>query len=309
MENLQFETLVQSLSPALQNLEQKRLALKQKGRNTGLKIGGAILALGIVISLATSLSWIALLIAVVIAIGVWFNCINTQSTELSSYYKEEVIGQILHTFCQEASFTPGQGIRESEFQNCGLFSSPDRYHTEDLMQGCVGKTEFRCAEVHAEVRRTRVNSKGHTTHYWEDIFKGFIFVADFHKDFQGQTLIRRNSLIKFNFNGSRVKLEDPAFEKAFDVYSTDQVEARYLLSPSMMERLLALDKKFDSEITLSFRNSTILIAIPASKNHFEASIWRPLDTIDALKEDFSAIEMLLSIVEDLNLNTRIWSKE
>ena len=38
-----------------------------------------------------------------------------------------------------------------------------------------------------------------------------------------------------------MKLENPDFEKTFDVYSTDQIEARYLLSPSMMERLLALE--------------------------------------------------------------------
>ena len=35
-----------------------------------------------------------------------------------------------------------------------------------------------------------------------------------------------------------VKLEDPEFEKEFVVYAHDQVEARYVLSPSLMRRLL-----------------------------------------------------------------------
>ncbi len=142
-----------------------------------------------------------------------------------------------------------------------------------------------------------------------DIFKGFFFIADFQKDFQGHTTILRNSLFKLSSSGSRVKLENPDFEKTFDVYSTDQIEARYLLSPSMMERLLALDREFNKNITISFRDSNILIAIPESRNHFEASIWKPMDDLSQLKNDFSMIHALVSIVEDLNLNTRIWSKK
>ena len=65
--------------------------------------------------------------------------------------------------------------------------------------------------------------------------KGFFFIADFQKDFQGHTTILRNSLFKLSSSGSRVKLENPDFEKTFDVYSTDQIEARYLLSPSRSE--------------------------------------------------------------------------
>ena len=129
------------------------------------------------------------------------------------------------------------------------------------------------------------------------------------KDFQGHTTILRNSLFKLSSSGSRVKLENPDFEKTFDVYSTDQIEARYLLSPSMMERLLALDREFNRNITISFRDSNILIAIPESRNHFEASIWKPMDDLSQLKNDFSMIHALVSIVEDLNLNTRIWSKK
>ena len=131
----------------------------------------------------------------------------------------------------------------------------------------------------------------------------------FQKDFQGHTTILRNSLFKLSSSGSRVKLENPDFEKTFDVYSTDQIEARYLLSPSMMERLLALDREFNKNITISFRDSNILIAIPESRNHFEASIWKPMDDLSQLKNDCSSIHALVSIVEDLNLNTRIWSKK
>ena len=99
------------------------------------------------------------------------------------------------------------------------------------------------------------------------------------------------------------------FEKVFDVFSTNQIEARYLITPSMMERMLKLDSNFKKGITISFRNSTILVAIPDSKNRFEADVWSSLNDMSILKSDFAVLQSLLEIVDELNLNTRIWSKE
>lgn len=309
METPAFDTIAQSLSSTLQSLEQKRIELKKQGHSTGLWVGGIIVVMGAVFSIYIHAALIGICITIGIALFAYISCISSMSQELSTYYKQEVIAKVLKSFCDDAAFTPNQGIDESVFNNSCLFTSPDRYHTEDLIEGRIGKTEFCCAEVHAEERKTSVNSKGHTRTYWVDIFKGFLFIADFHKDFQGRTTIFRNSLIKLSFTGSRVKLENPDFEKAFDVYSTDQVEARYLLSTSMMERLLALDREFNKNITISFLDSKILIAIPESKNHFEASIWKSFNDLNQLQSDFRTIRALVNIVEELNLNTRIWSKK
>ena len=188
------------------------------------------------------------------------------------------------------------------------FTSPDRYHAEDLIEGCLGKTSFICSEVHAEERRARSTKNG-VQYYWEDIFKGFLFIADFHKEFQGETTVLRDSFFKIKMGASRVKMENPDFEKVFDVFSTNQIEARYLITPSMMERMLKLDSNFKKGITISFRNSTILVAIPDSKNRFEADVWSSLSDMSILKSDFAVLQSLLDIVDELNLNTRIWSKE
>lgn len=308
MEISKFESVTQSLSSTLQSLEEKRIELKKQGHSTGIWAGVILFAVGSVISLYLG-ALFGIIIALIVGLLAYYWCVNSQSQELSAYYKKEVITKVLQSFCEDAAFIPEQGIDENEFINSNLFISPDRYHTEDLIKGRVGKTVFRCAEVHAEEKKTSVNSKGQSRTYWVDIFKGFIFIADFHKDFQGQTTVVRNSLLKWNFSGSRVKLENPDFEKIFDVYSTNQVEARYLLSPSMMEQLVALDRGMNKSIKISFRNSSILIAIPESKDHFEANIWKPINDLNQLKSDFSTIHMLISIVDSLNLNTRIWTKE
>ena len=305
MDYVDFDSLAQKLAPTLQVLENKRKELLRKGRSEGLIYAAIFLVVGVIALLILKLEGIfGPIVIVVISVIIFITCINNKSKIFSSFYKEEVVDEIIHAFCQNATYSPNNGVSEDLFRNSGLFTSPDRYHAEDLIEGCLDKTSFICSEVHAEERRARSTKNG-VQYYWEDIFKGFLFIADFHKEFQGETTVLRDSFFKIKMGASRVKMENPDFEKVFDVFSTNQIEARYLITPSMMERMLKLDSNFKKGITISFRNSTILVAIPDSKNRFEADVWSSLSDMSILKSDFAVLE----IVDELNLNTRIWSKE
>ena len=305
MDYVDFDSLAQKLAPTLQVLENKRKELLRKGRSEGLIYAAIFLVVGVIALLILKLEGIfGPIVIVVISVIIFITCINNKSKIFSSFYKEEVVDEIIHAFCPNATYSPNDGVSEDLFRNSGLFTSPDRYHAEDLIEGCLDKTSFICSEVHAEERRARSTKNG-VQYYWEDIFKGFLFIADFHKEFQGETTVLRDSFFKIKMGASRVKMENPDFEKVFDVFSTNQIEARYLITPSMMERMLKLDSNFKKGITISFRDSTILVAIPDSKNRFEADVW----SMSILKSDFAVLQSLLEIVDELNLNTRIWSKE
>ncbi len=304
-----FENLYQDLEPSIQQLETYRIALKQKGTKNGLYSAGVLFTIGCLFSLYIQAGPIGLLLSLLLALGTLIYCINAKSQELSLYYKNNIISAIVRQLCEEASFTPDQGIPESTFMASGLFStSPDRYHSEDLITGKIGKTLFSCAEIIAEEKKVTIDNKGHQHEHWVTIFKGFFFMADFQKDFAGRTLIYRNSWFKLRTGLQRVKLENPGFEKNFDTYSTDQVEARYILSPGMMEKILDLDRKFPGKIMLSFYKSQVIIAIPDSSNHFEASIWKSQLCQHHIQQEFTILCKLTDIIKDLNLNLRIWSK-
>ena len=307
MDYVDFDSLAQKLAPTLQVLENKRKELLRKGRSEGLIYAAIFLVVGVIALLILKLEGIfGLIVIVVISVIIFITCINNKSKIFSFFYKEEVVDEIIHAFCPNAAYSPNGGVGEDLFRNSGLFTSPDRYYAEDLIEGYLDKTSFICSEVHAEERRARYTKNG-VRYYWVDIFKGFLFIADFHKEFQGETTVLRDSFFKIKMGASRVKMENPDFEKVFDVFSTNQIEARYLITPSMMERMLKLDSNFKKGVTISFRNSTILVAIPDSKNRFEADVWSSLSDMSILKSDFAVLQSLLEIVDELNLNTRIWS--
>ena len=75
-----------------------------------------------------------------------------------------------------------------------------------------------------------------------------------------------------------------------------------------MERILKMKERFKpSSIALSFCNSKLYIGIPTRTAFFS---YRGGDvTMDDLEWIYREIKTFVSIIDDLNLTLRIWSKE
>lgn len=98
---------------------------------------------------------------------------------------------------------------------------------------------------------------------------------------------------------NEVFLEDPKFHKKFNVYSSDQVEARYLITTSFMDRFQNLKTAFGAKkVKCSFFGNQIMFAISTKKNLFEiANINTPLTdpkTVNELYNELSAIYKMIS---------------
>lgn len=297
------------LHATLTELEQLRKRYFKKGLTQGLIVAGVCFVGALALFFTEPVMSVYAMFVALVGLVLLPVCIGGRSKEFSMLYKQRVISPIVTSLCGNAQYVPHGGITADEFRWSGLFIRPDRYHAEDLIEGQIGQTPFCFSEVHAEERRTSSNGK-RTQTYYVDIFRGFMFVADFHKNFSGYTRVERSSMLKLRFGSdlSRVKLENSDFERRFDVYSTDGVEARYLLTPSLMERIIALDNCFGG-IQVAFRDSCVVIAIPDSTDHFEAGVWRSILKNSTVDFEIATLRNLFSIVDNLNLNTRIWTKE
>ncbi len=97
---------------------------------------------------------------------------------------------------------------------------------------------------------------------------------------------------------TKVELEDPVLRKHFDVHSTDQVEARYLLTPAFIQRFTNLKTAFGTKkIKCSFFENKIMFAISSSKDLFEIGhLYKSLHdpkSIYTLYNEISAIEGMI----------------
>lgn len=315
--NFVISPAVQSVLDELEIQRKKIVSTNYKG--WGLILGGILLAF-LVTNFGGLIAGLLVGAAAVIPGGVMLYKISDDTAQYKSRFKREVVGAALSSVDQCLTLDPANGISEAEFSSSQLFTTGiDRYHTEDLVCGKVDKTSFYFAEVHAEYK-TETRTKNGTQTTWHDILKGIVFVADFNKNFNGVTVVRPKDFGSsigawFSKNifsvGDKnvVELENDGFNKNFVTYSTDQVEARYVLTPAMMERINDLNQRSAYTVSLSFINSSMYIAFPLDKNYFEAPVYKTLLRLDLLDDDISVLGFMYDIVHELDLNTRIWTKQ
>lgn len=211
-------------------------------------------------------------------------------------------------------FDPEPGVQESivDMRGAGLVPDWDRSDFEDRLTGDRNGVDFEFFEAHLEERRRTTDSRGRTRTRWVTVFQGQCLRFRFHKNFHGKTLVLRDAGILNRFLGrrgmDRIALESKQFEDAFEVFGTDQVEARYLLTPDLMQRLIELEKVFrGGKLRCSFQNNELLIALEGGDLFEPGSMFTPLDNPDRVRElldDFAAIFNVIDSFADPNRVSR-----
>jgi hypothetical protein len=103
----------------------------------------------------------------------------------------------------------------------------------------------------------------------------------------------------------RLPLEDPAFEGVFEVYGTDQVGGRVILTTTMLERLKALDELANAHgFACAFRDEHLLVAFHGMS--WRCAWWRILEPVDSWLQGYATwlaglVDLPVEIVRTLNL--------
>lgn len=97
-----------------------------------------------------------------------------------------------------------------------------------------------------------------------------------------------------------VRLEDPEFERHFAVYATDEVLARYILTPAMMRDITRLREQFGREMMLSFNADKFCIAISMPAG-FLSLRSEALNDGHIVEEIFRDIETTRTLLSELHL--------
>lgn len=311
--------LREAIAPRLRAIESERRAVRARRDAVAVatvwKVAGALAGLGLA-------AWTKELAPLLIGAGLPWLVEIVRRMKIPDTATPLVRSQILEPVVRfwDESFRYHQHglIARSEFEASQLFAgeSFNTYSGEDLVSGTHGSTAFRFCELHVKhVQRKKKRTDTRT------VFEGLFFVADFNKSLRGHTLVLPDVAERalgsvgraFQSLGSAgsslrlVELEDPAFERAFKVRASDPVEARYVLSPSLMQRILAFHQNTGGKLRLGFIDGRVYLALPMASDLLAVNAHAPL-TLEDIRKWAGEILFATSIVDELDLNTRIWSK-
>jgi hypothetical protein len=291
-----MNALPPALDGALRALEHERTSRippKALVAIVGIVFGMAILAT--FAAQVPILPWI-----LVAGAAVFFAWVSSTRSAVAQSFKQRVLPPLARAIHPGLAYSVG-GMPEEEFRFYGLYEAHDRYFTQDLISGTAGRTAVRFAMVHAQ----KEVGSGKNKRY-EDLFKGMLFVAQFNKRVQGTTRVACGEAgFLEELSRGHVELENPEFDDLFRVQSTDQVEARYILTPEMQERFVALRREFD-RFTAAFFDDKVVIALELDYDFLDPDVDASFG-LEQVQRLFYRLKLLAGIVDALDLNTRLWT--
>lgn len=175
----------------------------------------------------------------------------------------------------------------------------------DLIRGEHNEVSFRFCDLY--IKRERLFA-GRSDEEDNLVLYGSMFIADFNKNFRNPVYVypKKNRMQNLQREGDEILLESAEFSKLFRVYSADEVEARYILTPLMMEHILKLVQNIGKSIHLVFANNRIYIANNNGCDRFEVTWYQSVNKEEKLMEFFNELHEQLSVIDILRLNLKIW---
>lgn len=236
----------------------------------------------------------------VCAVGAYYFFESIFTDSFTFKFKRKVIRSIIES-CG-LTYHPG-GFVENDYLYMIYDFDIDKYSGNDLIFGQIEGVRVKFSDV--EAISIKEDLHGNKTH--RVLFAGLLFVADFPKRLKGITQICSGTDDFKDYGGKRARMDDAEFERYFRVYATDQIEARYALTPSLMENLKLLKMRFHRPINIVLIGDKICMAIRTGRDNFEPDLRRPLVGKGANRFYKDEIGGFLRIVEELRLNRKIWA--
>lgn len=236
----------------------------------------------------------------VAALGGLYFWVTHPKRQYAAAYKSDILPQIARLFGDFTYEVRGK-IPMDAMKPSKVVPGHTSYDSEDLFTGQYKGVDISFSEIKLKKKQNKSN---------KTVFDGLaVLLTQGTKRFHGHTILTRDQgkiggwFKTATSNMKRADLVDPEFEKLFDVFTTDQVEARYLIDPAIIENLKALYSEYGGkEMMAAFYDDHVLILISSDANHFEpADITIPATNEENLLTMKREIEDILAIVERLSL--------
>ena len=222
-----------------------------------------------------------------------------------SRFKQDIVAEIFKIVCPSAVYDPLQGVTRDVFDAPGLFNTRGSFESDDRVRGHIGQTPFEAAEVgRGYTTGTGKNHRSHT------VFRGLFFHLGLNQRLTGVTLIdpekARSQQLGERKGFSPLTLDNREFEKEFKVHTSNESEARALLTPAVIEALLTLRRQADRRVFVAFKEQRAYLGVDYDRKLFEPGIALTTSK-EAVREIAAHFAFVETVVRELNVNARAFA--
>lgn len=294
------------MNEKLTSIEQRRLEIAQKYKKHILV--GVLTLIPAIISVALgAINQLTALIIIGIVVFIvsifFFGQASAEASKFRKIIKRELIHALLAEEFDDVIYDPKSSIPVSRINGTGTIKRPDRFYGEDYIKGSYKGVGFEVSDVDLKERVEHRDKNGNVHVSYETYFKGRWYIYKFQKHFdqvlkvvEGRgSYVNRKNLVKFD-------TESIEFNKKFDIFATSQEFGFYLITSSMIEKLLELEKLHRGSILYCFMNNELHIGVNDRKNYLEFKLKTPINE-ETLGIFMSDIELIPAIINEFRLDS------
>lgn len=202
--------------------------------------------------------------------------------EFKTLYKSEFGRAILYESLEDVEYIENQGFSEKMVNSFDVVSWGNRFSSEDYLKAKYRGITFEQSDV--TIRHKSKDSAART------VFKGRVMKFSYPKTVKDVRICSRKTVVinlgsGSEYSSKHVVTEDVDFNNKLDVWSKDQQEGFYLLTPRFMEVLKRLAEKY-SYVCFHFKENELYLALETERDSFDC----PMDTAVQYEVERARIE-------------------
>jgi hypothetical protein len=198
-------------------------------------------------------------VAIVIVAGIVAVFFARARHELASSYGRLATKRLVAATNKALSYKPLSSLTREQFVALDLFPLPGTgWRGVHEIGGRAGNASFSLHAVHAPaMERGR------------DVFRGVIIRLDFATSFPHTVVLPERQGHGTGTSGSTARrdlvlVKNPEFERMFNPYSADYLQARQLFTETFMQLVISATRLFGPDLRFAFLKRSLFVAVPGA---------------------------------------------
>ncbi len=292
---------------SLQYLENIRQEIQREKRTT--KVIGFSIS---IVSMLLLKNIVALMIGFTITLAFETCFTYKKVNDYKIQYKKLVVVDVFKRLFTNITYIPEKGISYNEIKSTNMVDMGNRFYSNDYLSATYNNIHFETSDVNIEEEHT--DSEGHT--HTVTLFRGQWYIFDFNKMFKSNievcskyfTANKAKGLFSSS-NLHKIELEDVDFNNNFVAYSDNDLEAFYILTPSLIQRIKDLKNRINAQIILCFVDNKLHLGVNTGKDLFEPKISEPVNAEKYGNETMQSTRNIINFINDLQLDNDLFRRE
>ena len=265
--------------------------MNEKDLNAIIKQENHKRLIGIILVAVGFLSFLFIPFVGIIVVALGFILFITATNNLKKKVGITLTNEVLKEYFANFAYDPKNGINYEFLKSLDMaLPSFDRLTSNDSIKAIYRDHEIMMCDLTLEERYVHDGKTSYTT-----VFQGPFIEISYDKDIKNSVTVAEN---KFTIFKDTIKTESEEFNRRFNVYSTSEHDAFYILTPQMMERVSRVNDLAGDDIFINFNVGKLYFAIDNRHNNFELNFSQK--SVDDIKRDFKAdLDYILQVLDEL----------